>query len=65
MLMLFAPFDHQPGVRESIRMFDYQFHLPNLRNTASKERILKDSVGFLRIIWALTKKNLSPMFVTP
>ena len=67
MLMLFEPFDHQPGVRGRVlECLTINFICPILRNTASKERILKDSVGFLRIIWALTKKKiLSPMFVTP
>ena len=66
MLMPFEPFNHQPGVWE--RVFEYltiNFICPILKKTASKERILKDFVGFHRIIWALMKRKIwSQMFVT-
>ena len=42
---------------ESIRIFDYQYHLLVLTKTANKQRILKDFVGFHRTIWVMTKRE--------
>jgi inner membrane protein len=39
MLMPFELFNHQPGVLgESIRIFDYQLHLPNLEKDSQQRK---------------------------